>query len=329
MSSSSAGSGADGPSSTGRAAPPTGGQVQLRAGDVTATVTEVGGALRLLRLGDRDLVAGFPVDVPRPVYRGSVLAPWPNRVADGRYRWEGRDEQLALTEPDRRTALHGLVCWVRWEVLDRSADAVSMGARVVPQPGYPHQLDLVATYRVHEDGLTWRLEAHNTGTTTAPYGCSVHPYLVAGPGRVDDWTLRLRAREHLEVDPDRLLPTGRRGATVTGLDLTGGPVPLAGVEVDHAFTGVTPDADGTARAEVRCADGSGVVLEWDPEQLPWVQLHTADRPEPELHRTGLAVEPMTCPPDALRSGEDLVTLPPSGRHAAEWRIRAVGADATG
>ena len=298
--------------------------MELRSGDVAAVVTEVGGGLRLLRRGDCDLVAGFPADVPRPVFRGSVLAPWPNRVGDGRYRWAGRDEQLALTEPDRRTALHGLLCWTRWEVLDRSPDAVRLGARVVPQPGWPHQLDVTASYRVHGDGLAWRVEAVNTGTTTAPYGCSVHPYLVAGPGRVDDWTLALRAAEVLEVDPDRLLPVARRPVAGSGVDVTGERVPLAGVEVDHAYTGVTPDADGTARAGLLCADGSGVVLEWDPAQLPWVQLHTADRPEPELHRAGLAVEPMTCPPDALRSGEGLVALPPGGRHAATWRIRAVG-----
>ena len=308
-----------------RTSPPTGRQVDLRAGDVTAVVTEVGGGLRRLRAGDRDLVAGFDADVARPVFRGSVLAPWPNRVGDGRYRWAGREEQLALTEPDRHTALHGLLCWTRWEVRDSSPDAVALTARVVPQPGYPHQLDVVVTYRVHDDGLSWRIEAENTGATAAPYGCSVHPYLVAGPGRVDDWTLSLRAGEYLEVD-ERLLPAGRRPVDGTPFDFRGGRTPLAGVEVDHALTAVAPDADGTARAEVRGADGSGVALEWDPRELPWVQLHTADRPEPELHRAGLAVEPMTCPPDAFRSGEGVLTLEPGGRHAAEWRIRTLAAD---
>ncbi|SFP48925.1 aldose 1-epimerase [Geodermatophilus dictyosporus] len=306
--------------------PPTGEQVELRAGDVTAVVTEVGGGLRRLRLRDRDLVAGFGADAARPVFRGSVLAPWPNRVGDGRYRWAGREEQLPLTEPDRRTALHGLLCWTRWEVRDRSSDGVALGARVVPQPGYPHQLDVVVTYRVHGDGLSWRLAAENTGTTAAPYGCSVHPYLVAGPGRVDDWTLSLSAGEYLEVDDGRLLPVGRRPVDGTALDFRAGRTPLRGVTVDHAVTGVAPDPDGTARAEVRCADGSGVALEWDPERLPWVQLHTADRPEPELHRAGLAVEPMTCPPDAFRSGEDVVVLRPGDRHTAEWRIRALTGD---
>ncbi|MGX5657992.1 aldose 1-epimerase family protein [Geodermatophilus nigrescens] len=306
--------------------PPTGRQVTLRAGPVSAVVTEVGGGLRRLRTGGRDLVAGFDADVARPVFRGSVLVPWPNRVGDGRYRWAGRDEQLALTEPDRRTALHGLLCWTRWEVRDASPDAVALGARVVPQPGYPHQLDVVVTYRVHEDGLSWAVEAENTGTTAAPYGCSVHPYLVAGPGQVDDWTLRLRAAEYLEVDAERLLPTGRRPVDGTPLDFRAGRTPLAGVAVDHAVTAVAPDDDGTARAEVRTADGSGVALEWDPRALPWVQLHTADRPEPGLHRAGLAVEPMTCPPDAFRTGEGVVRLEPGDRHVARWRIRALAPD---
>jgi len=72
--------------------------------------------------------------------------------------------------------------------------------------------------------------------------------------------------------------------------------------------------------------GTGVALIWDPQVLPWVQVHTADRPEPALNRSGIAVEPMTCPPDAFNSGDDLVILDPGARHEASWVIRAIQED---
>jgi aldose 1-epimerase len=302
---------------------PSGEQHEISSGRYRAVVTQVGGALRSLTADGRDLVVGFPEDSPRRLYRGSVLAPWPNRVGDGRYTWGGVEQQLALTEPERGCALHGLAVWLPWDLVERTASSVVLGARIWPQAGYPHALDLRAGYALGDDGLTWTLEATNVGSAPAPYGTSVHPYLVAGPGRVDDWSLELDATQVLEVDPDRLLPRGLADVTGTDLDFRGGR-PLRGLAVDSALTGV---GGGERTAVVRAADGSGVALTWDADTCPWVQVHTADRPEPADDRVGLAVEPMTCPPDALRSGTDLLELAPGATTAVTWRIGAVPAPA--
>ena len=298
---------------------PTGLQIRLRSDDIEAVVTEVGGGLRSLRAAGRDVIAGFLPDQLRPVYRGAVLAPWPNRVADGRYTWDGERHQLALNEPDRRNALHGLVAWASWTPTRVDDSSAVLTTRLRPQPGYPFQLDLTATYELDSTGLTWQLDAVNTGVEDAPYGASVHPYLIAGAGRVDDWTLTLPADRWLDVDPERLLPTRVRDVQDTPFDLRTGR-PLRGAEVDHAFTQLTPGPDGRVHAVLRGADGTGVALEWRADGLPWVQVHTADRPEPELHRAALAIEPMTCPPNALQSGEDVVRLAPGGSHSVRWHI---------
>ena len=318
-------------------ADPSGEQHELVAGPYRAVVTEVGAALRTLAHGGRDLVVGWPAGQPQRLYRGAVLAPWPNRVRDGRYRWAGDEHQLALTEPDRLAALHGLVVWTPWRLLERTGGdgtaRLVLGARVWPQQGYPHALDLQAAYALRGEGpdagLTWSLTATNANGAVAPYGASVHPYLVAGPGRADDWSLELDADRTLDVDPERLLPRREPGAAPattpvagTALDLRA-PRPLAGVEVDHAYTGV-----GRRRARLRTADGSGVEMTWG-EGLPWVQVHTADRPDPEDHRVGVALEPMTCPPDALGTGTDLVPLAPGASHTATWRIAALPAGPDG
>jgi aldose 1-epimerase len=300
-------------------------QLEIAGGGYEAVVTEVGASLRVLRRDGRDLVTPWGEEEVRPVFRGALLAPWPNRVDGGRYTADGEELQLPLTEPDRGTALHGLVAWQAWAPVEHTADAVELATRIWPTTGYPFLLDLHARYWVGAGGLSCRLTARNGGDRPAPYGCAPHPYLVAGPGRVDDWELELPATEVLEVDDERLVPAlPPRTRPVAGGDLDlRGPRSLAGLFLDHAFTGLLPDGAGLAVARLRHPGGGGVEMVWDAAALPWVQVHTADRPEPRLHRSGLAVEPMTCPPDAFRSGVDLVRLQPGDEYVAEWVIRAV------
>lgn len=217
---------------------------------------------------------------------------------------------------DRGNALHGLVGDRPWTIDDQTAESVLLGHRVWPTVGYPFLLDLELRYSVDERGLTFELSARNSGPGEAPYGCSIHPYLVAGRGTVDDWTLRLPADSYLTVDPERLLP--QRVRPVDEFDFRDGRS-LAGLVVDHAFTGLAPDDSVGCSLDVIAQDGGGVSMSWN-RATPWVQICTADRPEPEFHRTGLAAEPMTCPPDAFNSGTDLITLAPGERHTTRIGI---------
>lgn len=300
---------------------PSGAQYVIEAAGYSAVVTEVGATLRDLRYDDRPLIAGFATDELRPVYRGAVLAPWPNRIADGRYVFAGTQHQLALSEPARSNALHGLVAWSGWRLWEHAADRVVLVHRIHPQDGYPFHVDLRMTYALGSAGLSCELSARNSGEVEAPYGCASHCYLVGGAGRVDDWTLELDAGQYLEVTSDRLLPIGLRDVAGTTFDLREGPL-LGDVFIDHAFTNLGRNTAGWSRARLLAADGHGVSISWDATQ-PWVQVHTADRPEPHLHRCGLAIEPMTCPPDAFNSGTDVITLSPGGYHEARWVIAAV------
>ena len=143
--------------------PPTGAQLELRHGDQVAQVVQVGGGLRSYDVGGRPVLDGYPADARPDGGRGQVLAPWPNRVRDGRYTFDGAEQQLALTEVAKRNAIHGLVRWSEWSVVDRSAASVGLAVRVWPQPGYPFHLDLRATYALRDDGLTTVLLATNAG----------------------------------------------------------------------------------------------------------------------------------------------------------------------
>lgn len=297
-------------------------QVELAHGPYTATVSAVGATLRDLSYGSRPLILGFDPDEMRPAARGAILAPWPNRIEDGRYAFDGTDYELALTEPANRTAIHGLVMWARWDVESHTTNTVTLHHSLVPQPGYPFPLEFVARYALDDDGLHWSLTATNTGHAAAPYGCGIHPYLAPGAGRVDTWTLSLPATDYLNVSSERYLPTGMVNGAGTTHDFRT-PRPVGSTTLNVGYTNVTAGTDGLARVEVRDDAGQGVGIGWDPAVSPWVLIYTYDRPGSAEDRTGLAIEPMTCPVDAFNSGTDLVVLQPGRSHTAEWTIAAV------
>jgi aldose 1-epimerase len=300
--------------------PPTGEQHVLRAGDAEAVVVEVGGGLRTYRAGGRDVVDGFDAGEMAPDVRGHVLAPWPNRLRDGEWSWEGTPLHTPVTEPERGTAIHGLVRHVAWRLLARSADSVVLEHLLHPQPGYPFALRLQVGYELSADGLRVTTTATNEGDADLPYGEGHHPYLAAGPGlRVDDCTLTLPAATRLLTD-DRLLPTGTEPVEGTPFDLRGGR-PVGGLVVDDCFTDLARDADGTAEVRLVRPDGSGAAV-WMDASYGYLQVFTGDVVEPpSRRRQGLAVEPMTCPPDAFRSGEALVRLAPGESTTGTWGIR--------
>ncbi|WP_375481462.1 aldose 1-epimerase family protein [uncultured Jatrophihabitans sp.] len=297
-------------------------QYELEHGAYRAAVASVGASLRGLTHRGRDLVRSFGADEVRPRFRGAVLAPWPNRVPDGRWTWRGQTHQLALTEPEHASALHGLVCWLDWHEVEVGSDTVVLGTRVWPQQGYPFALDLTMRWRLGADGLDAELSAVNVGGEPAPYGCSIHPYLTApAGGYVDDWTLHLPAARRLEVD-DRLRVVGTAEQPPPHADFNRAR-PVRGTAIDHAYTGLAFDSTDTAAVTVTDPAGDGVQMTFGP-RTPWVQVHTADRPdEPGHHRRGLAVEPMTCPPEALATGLDLIVLDPGESVSVPWRIAAV------
>ncbi|MCZ2403181.1 aldose 1-epimerase family protein [Paenarthrobacter sp. Z7-10] len=292
----------------------------MAAGNYTAVITAQGAALRRLQHCGRDLVVPFAAGGPIPDYRGIIAAPWPNRIADGSYRSDGTVLHLPINEIARNTALHGLVFDRTWTFQEFDGAAVTLGCELEPTHGYPFSLALQVRYSLDDGGLHTEVTAGNTGGRTAPYGVCPHPYLVAGSSPLDEWVLELAAETFLAVTPDRLLPVARVPVQGHPFDFRT-PRALGAVEIDHAFTDLRFAPTGRAELLLHDPVGTGVGMSWDTS-CPWLQVHTADKPAPQRSRLGLAVEPMTCPPDAFNSGTDLVLLAPGARHHAGWSIFA-------
>lgn len=300
--------------------PLSGSQYRIAAAGYEATVASVGGTLRELSFEGRPLILGFQADEVRQGSRGTLLAPWPNRVVGGVYTVDGESLQLPLNEAALGNALHGFALWLDWSLVERDEASVTLAATIVPTDAYPFRLALTVRYAVSADGLDAVLTARNTGRRTAPYGASTHPYFVA-PGPADAWRLRLDAGSILEVD-ERLAPVGTRPVSEADprFDLRRGPA-LDGRFIDNAYAEISPDVDGRASASLTGAGGRGVEILFG-EDLPWAQVFTGALGDPA--GPSVAIEPMTCPPNAFATGTDLIRIAPGASSAVGWTIRSIG-----
>jgi aldose 1-epimerase len=304
---------------------PSGDQFEITGGGYRAVVTECGATLRVLEHEGVAVLHGFAEDAMSSAGRGQLLMPWPNRIRDGRYSFDGEDLQLGLTEPSRLNASHGLVRWAAWALEEHGDSSVSLSYRLMAQSGYPWTIDLHVLYDLSADGLTVTQTATNLAGRPAPYASGAHPYLTPGEGGpVDGWELTVPASTRLLSD-DRQIPTGEEDVAGTAYDFRVSR-PIGDTVLDHAFGDLARDAQGYAEAVLRDpATGRGVAL-WVDRHHPWLMVFSADDGW-DPPRQALAVEPMTAPPDAFRSGRDLVTLAPAGEAGDElsvsWGIRTL------
>jgi aldose 1-epimerase len=299
-------------------AQPSGSQWPIESGEHRAVVVEVGGGLRAYRAGGVEILDGYPADQLCPGCAGQVLAPWPNRIRDGRYTFDGEAYQLPLTEPGRHNAIHGLVNWARWRRTSFNGESVCVEHELVPVPGYPWPLLLRTTWSIGAGGLLATHEAVNLGARPAPFGLAAHPYLRIADVDVDDLLLRVPARSRLLTDA-RHLPIGAARVASGDYDYTA-PRRLGTARLDTAFGELDRSGDGCTAVSLSTVDGREVTV-WADSAFGWWQVYTGDTLAPGRRRRSVAVEPMTCPPDAFRSGRDVVVLQPGQRWRGSWGIR--------
>lgn len=294
---------------------PTGEQYEIRHGDQVAVVTEVGATLRSYTVNGHDVVRGFLVDEAVTMGKGQQLLPWPNRIRDGIYTFAGVEQQLDLTEPERHNAIHGLVRWVPWTVLERTENSVRQSVTVYPQPGWPGIVEATLTHSLDDDGLRVEVAATNVGPEAAPFGYAAHPYITAGETTVDDLAVRLPADQYLEVD-DRLLPIAIHPVDDTMFDLRSGD-PLGGTDLDTAFTGLIRDDDGRWRVTLTLGERQTTL--WGDDAYTWLQVFTGG----DSREMSIAVEAMTCGPNAFNDGptaDGVIVLEPGASFSGTWGI---------
>jgi aldose 1-epimerase len=288
-------------------------EVRLAAGAAELAVNLRGGGLRRLAVGDWELLDTYSAGTVVGGWPGAVLLPWPNRLRNGRWTWEGRDLQLPVSSPEAPNAIHGLVGWQPWTVVSSGADGATVGTLVEPHPGYPFRLAAAVDYALAPDRMTVTLRVRNVGTERAPFGAGFHPYFSVGAstdGGIAEAELRLPGRTSLVLDGG--LPTGDR----TPFD--GAVGRIGDRALDDALTDLVRDDDGWARVDVRGPAGTlelAVDGSWG-----WLQAYTGDTLPPGRRRRTVAIEPMTCPPNALADDVDLIVLEPGAEWSGTWTL---------
>jgi aldose 1-epimerase len=296
---------------------PSGRQVEIVGAGQRAVVVEVGGGLRSYSVNGHDVLDGYAAGEMCSSGRGQVLIPWPNRLQDGRYEFGGRRHQLALTEPEHGNAIHGLVRWAAWTVRVHEPTRTVLEHVLHPQPGYPFTLALSIEYALSASGLSVRTTATNDGETACPFGAGAHPYLTLGTPTVDPLDLLVPARTVLCFD-ERGLPAGMADVEGTEYDFRRARR-IGATKLDNAFTGLARGADGLARVVLWEPESETSLTLWTDEGYPYLMVFTGD-PLPDVDRRSLAVEPMTCPPNAFASGEGVIVLEPGHSLTTAWGI---------
>jgi aldose 1-epimerase len=288
-------------------------EVQLHRGDAQLAIALRGGGPRRLVVGDWDVLDGYPAGTVPQGRRGGVLLPWPNRLRNGRWSWAGEELQLPVSSPESPSATHGFVSWQPWTVLAATDSTASVGTVIEARPGYPFRLVAALDYALAADRLDVTVRVRNLGSVPAPFGAGMHPYLHVGAhedGGIGGADLTVPARTAMEVDGG--LPTG-------GTHRFHGDVGRIGSRAfDDPVTDLVRDSDGWARVHLRGPLGE-LILAVDGS-WPWLQIYTGDQfPEGQWRRS-LAVEPMTCPPNALADAADLVVLEPGAEWSGSWSL---------
>ncbi|HEY7789559.1 MAG TPA: aldose 1-epimerase family protein [Vicinamibacterales bacterium] len=307
------------PADSSRPHPPSGDQFEIRSGAHAATIVEVGGGLRECRLSGSEVLDGYGLDERCTGARGLPLIPWPNRLEDGKYRFDGAEYQVPLTEPAKHNAIHGFLRWRNWTCRERSQDRVVMGTVLHPLKGYPFTLDVSVEYHLGAEGLTVTTRSTNVGRQPCPYASGQHPYVTVGTPTIDACRLEIDAAAWLPTD-ERGLPTGRRAVAGSPYDFRQGRE-IGSQEVDYAFVDLRRDGEGRAWVHVTGPDGRRVSV-WVDGRYPFVEIYTAHTQPAPHWRTGLGIEPMTCAPNGFRSGDGLITLEPGETTTAAWGLRA-------
>lgn len=295
-------------------------QYLIRAGEHEAVIVEVGAGLRSYSVAGVDVTGTYGDDVLAPKCCGAALVPWPNRLRDGVYTFEGTRLQLPLSEPDKHNASHGLGRWVRWRVRDHGVASVTMSLDIVPQTGWPFEVRVEVTYALDAlYGLLVTAVAHNHGARRAPFGAGFHPYLALRGHSLAEVTLQLPARQRLVLDEVQV-PIGVQSVEGTEFDFTTARL-LGDVRLDDGFTDLHTE-QGRGLAELRTPSGGARV--WFDDTYRYLQVFTVDALTIDALTDAppaIALEPMTCAADAFNSGNGLIVLDPGGTWTGGWGIQ--------
>ena len=246
--------------------------------------------------------------------RGIHLAPFPNRIRDGKYPFDGIAYQLPINKPKEQNAIHGFIWDKPFNVIEEKSEkdhaSLSMGYNYNGEfTSYPFLFQIKYSYQLSPDGLAVSVQVMNTGDSNLPFGVGWHPYFTFHKP-VDELELQLPACTVLDVD-ERMIPTGTANPYPKFEHLTS----IGSTSFDTAFK-LSDSDDSFITRLYDPAEKTTIVLTQD-QHLPYLQVYIPP------DRNSIALEPMSCPANAFNSGEGLVVLKPGEKFESKMNLGLV------
>ncbi|NNN22493.1 MAG: hypothetical protein HKL80_10905 [Acidimicrobiales bacterium] len=286
---------------------------------MSAVISKYGGTVSSLIAGGFNFLDGDDPDLLVSSARGQILFPWPNRIDQGKYSYNGTNYQLLVNEINFGNAIHGFVRTMTFSVAQISDDSLILITEVAPQVGYPFEFLMEIAYKAVNNGLEITFRLVNLGKMPMPMGLGMHPYFRVEYGVLDSWEFKLNAGEYLEVD-SRKIPLFWKSVQ-GGVNDFRALKEIGSLELDTCFKKI----DGGSNLEALLRSQLRDITVSASENFSYIQIYSGDTLiEPSRRRRSLAIEPMTCPPNAFNSGESLITLEPSQAWQGWIKIKTCG-----
>ena len=301
-------------------------EITLSAGDLRLKVSPFGASLRGMwrELPDgttQEIITGYTGAKGKVGGQGDVLIPFPGRVRDGKYTFEGKTYQMPTNDKDGPNAIHGFLRAARWVCLVKNEFSATFITTLNAEahPGYPFSINATLTYAVRETGMDCVFTLENIGKTNAPTAAGFHPYFTVGSEQIDLDTLEIPMQSTLEMVD--LLPTG----TILPVDDTPfdfrQPRLIGDTAFNTCYLNPIRDSDGYLRLRLGTTDGGrGITVKMD-KAFNYVVLYSGDPLPPSHRRRSLAIEPMTCAADGFNHAEwGVKSLAPGESFTGAWGV---------
>jgi aldose 1-epimerase len=304
-------------------------ELLLSHGRQRAIVSPWGAALRRYFLMESagvetDIVWGYAGGSHKKGGQGDVLIPFPGRIKEGRYSFDGSSYQLERNDKEGPNAIHGFVRNMPWTTRQQQSDCVdfevALDAKDYAVRGYPFSLNVKVTYGLQAAGLSCEFAISNDGANPAPVGVGFHPYFTVGTAGIDEAEVRIPACGYLEFD-DRLAPTGRILSAAKGEWDYRQFRAIGSRRFNHCYMELDRDPDGSCTVSLRNPHNGHTIDIVMDRSFSALVIYSGDAIA-DAPRRALAIEPMTCASDAFNHPEwGLKRLEPGSSFGGRFAVR--------
>ncbi len=299
-------------------------EIELNYKNQSLVINILGGGIKeyyLVKNGQKEnIIYGYSKDEEKSGSMGDILFPFPGRIENSEYTFEGKKYKLSGLKIKDGHAIHGFAKLAIWKLINKTENSAtlsfSMTKKEYEAKGFPFGLTINVTYSLSGKGLMCSAEILNMGDEAAPFGLGFHPYFSINGAKVDEMFLQIPANKMVEFAPN-LKPTGQFLEIDGDLDF-GTQKKIGDLVIDNCFTDLNYEND---EAKTTLSVGDVKITIWQDQNLPYLQLYSADTIGEDHLRKGLAIEAQTCTGFVLNMPEmGLKVLQPGEKFTASWGI---------